>query len=104
MPNIRPYSKLVVKGIWLVSNVHRVYPDVGMVDMLIIGNRKYEDRITEINAHHRLFERELVRFESFHNEATLRDMKTVTKKILRHIEVLQNAFKREREKQRSKKK
>jgi hypothetical protein len=91
---------------WLGSDVHRVQSALGMDTylMLFIGTRKYEDRITKINEQHRLFERELVRFESFHNEGTLKDMKRVTKTILRHIEVLENAFKRERQKQRSKKK
>jgi hypothetical protein len=70
--------------------------------MLIIGNRKYEDRIDKMNDAIRMLQHDMIRFESFHNPGTLKDISHSAKNIIRHIGVLENAFKRE--KQRSKKK
>jgi pyruvate-formate lyase-activating enzyme len=71
--------------------------------MLIIGNRKHEDRIDKLNDEIRILQHDMIRFESFHNPGTLKDIKHSAKNILRHISVLENAFKRETEKRRKKK-
>lgn len=72
--------------------------------MLIIGNRKYQDRIDKLNDAHRMFHYEITRFETFHNESHLKGMKKAAKDMLRHIQVIENAYKREKEKRRKQKK
>ena len=101
------YSMVVESRFRLASDVHWILVALCMDNclMLIIGNRKYQDRIEKINEAHRMFNYEMIRYESFHNDSHLKGMKKSAKDMLRHIQVIENALKREKErKKRSKKK
>lgn len=90
----------------LASNVHRFIPALGMdyYLMLIIGNRRYEKQIDKLNKSMSDLQHFMRSFESFHRESDLKQMKKNARQIITTSELIERAFKREKEKKKGRKK
>lgn len=66
--------------------------------MLIIGNRKYEKQINSIDENRKTLNHWFISYENFHRKEDLKTVKSACKKIIRTIETIERAYKREKEK------
>ena len=66
--------------------------------MLIIGNRKYEKQIDSINESLKTLNHWFRQYENFYDRSNLKTAKSSCKKIIRTIETIERAYKREKEK------